>query len=557
MANRYCNLDNDELIMDSFDEINTGFDQVQSDLDTKTGVNVADYGAVGDGSDETADIQDAINVAIGGSGIVFFPRGTYNANTLANLNSVQLVGENATLFVNGEEYKINPVARTEHSQLMYSRATSEIDSLFQRRGLTRALAAIQNGTIKIMYWGDSITEGADILNTADVYANRLDENIRTALRGITVISANYSLGGRYTTQTIDPNYKGLPSEPPDPASGFYRPWSVVGQSWNDAVKSFAPDLIIYAFGMNDPAYNPGNADKIIADNLQTLLTGIRTWNPAPSLVLVPTMLPTKDHSLYSQSQNMTRAAARSFREFGKNNGIPVADAGRLFEILRDGYDDVTRQTVLRETNFQGYNTSAWSGDKSGFTLSGGVLTPINTSPRFVTRERTFYNGVIQVDIRPVNSTDTAWIDYRSDNLGKLSVFVTPGANGAGSIGLYRGDTGTLIQNVTGLTIPFNQYRTIRIEVNGSRHTVYFNGTKIMDNVISYHKLSNGKVSLGSNQSSVVYANLVIMYADPLSSDAAYSERDLLSTMGINHPSPLGHAVAYLPAFTGLVRRLSD
>ncbi|MEO7986919.1 MAG: glycosyl hydrolase family 28-related protein [Gemmatimonadales bacterium] len=57
-------------------------------------VSVAEFGAIGDGSDETAKIQAAIDAADAqGGGIVFFPPGTYTiANSLTLAHGIWLIG---------------------------------------------------------------------------------------------------------------------------------------------------------------------------------------------------------------------------------------------------------------------------------------------------------------------------------------------------------------------------------------------------------------------------------------------------------------------------------
>lgn len=461
------------------------------------------------------------------------------------------------LLPTGSSFAASGVGQFENA---YNRALSDITN-YPKDSLKRAKDAVKSGTLRVVFWGDSITEGYDQISYRDCYAYRVEEALRDALPGVNVISANYSLKSRDSTESIDPNYKGLASEPSDPALGFHRPWSVVGQSWIDTVKKFNPDLIIYAFGMNDVYYHPKDADKVIANNTISLINTIKTWTSAPSLVIVPTMLPTKDTAIYSQDLNITNATARSSREVGKNYGVAVADANRIFQILRDGVDDVTRWGK-REKNFEGYDTSAWLGAVNEFNLNGGVLTPMDTSFKFVTRNRNFYNGTIKTDIKPVNSTDTAWIRYREyGDYGSLIVFITPG-HGTGSIGIYD-DKGNAISNETNLDIPFSEYSKITIDVNGSHHKVYLNNNLVLDAVI-YQKLFDGYISLGSFQSSVVYANLEIDYQDPLTVETPYTETELLgaynsseSGNGINHPSGKGHALIYFPAFNGLIRQLSD
>lgn len=64
------------------------------------GVNVKDFGAVGDGvTDDTAAIQAAIDAVFVAGGEVFFPSGTYLCTALTAKNRVRLVGEGRTVTI--------------------------------------------------------------------------------------------------------------------------------------------------------------------------------------------------------------------------------------------------------------------------------------------------------------------------------------------------------------------------------------------------------------------------------------------------------------------------
>jgi hypothetical protein len=82
--------------------------------------NVKDtaYGAKGNGSDETSAIQATINAAIANNTkSVFFPHGTYVATTLTGLDSVVLLGDNATLTVGGSSVPITQLGAAPLSNL--------------------------------------------------------------------------------------------------------------------------------------------------------------------------------------------------------------------------------------------------------------------------------------------------------------------------------------------------------------------------------------------------------------------------------------------------------
>jgi hypothetical protein len=76
------------------------------------------YGALGNGSDETSAIQATITDAIANNTkSVFFPHGTYVATALTGLDSVVLLGDNATLTVGGSAIPITQLGAAPQSNL--------------------------------------------------------------------------------------------------------------------------------------------------------------------------------------------------------------------------------------------------------------------------------------------------------------------------------------------------------------------------------------------------------------------------------------------------------
>ncbi|MEI2280684.1 GDSL-type esterase/lipase family protein [Paenibacillus polysaccharolyticus] len=521
-----------------------------------------DFGVTGTGV-ETTQIQNAINAAKDAGLPLHFEEGSFTATEIVSTEDVRLFGDNASLIVGGETYKLAPFVEQQHAQIMYARAVEEI-AMLPSGSLNRAERALTGGSLRVAVVGDSITEGSDQISSDDCYVNRFESDLRRALPGVSVTVQNFALGGRTLAQFIDPSFVGVsgPEPYPPPASGFYRPWSTVGKSWLNTVRDWQPDILIIAFGMNDTAgTSPAETE---ANNLETVLSSVNMWYPVPSTVLIPTTLPTKNKVLYSQGQNVTNSVARATREVGRRKGLFIADANRLFQILRDGRDVGTCESK-QELDFLGYNdNSKWSGDKSFFTLNSGVLSPTGTdSGKFVIRNKPFYDGTIQVDIMPTTTSQSAWINYRRDVVyGYMTVYATPG-NGDATLALYKGDTGELIWGTNNLTIPVGEYSNVKIIANGSRHVVYLNNVKIID-VFTYKNLHSGNVSLGSNQSSVTYRYLNIVYRDAIEFEPAYSEQYLLGKAdrslggnGINHPTSAGHAIIFLPTLYGVIKRLAS
>lgn len=148
--------------------------------------NVADYGAVGDGTDETTKVQAAIDAASasGGGGTVFFPTPssaqTYVVSTLLMADRVGLVGEHPMVTIKKLAGSAGPVitngASRARGHSSYFRNLTIDGNHFADAGTTKGRATLNcpNGTDGIGqfpgssytgYWGDGIVvESVRIFN---------------------------------------------------------------------------------------------------------------------------------------------------------------------------------------------------------------------------------------------------------------------------------------------------------------------------------------------------------------------------------------------------------
>lgn len=517
---------------------------------------VKSYGAKGDGTDETPNIQKTINAAVANnSRNVYFSPGTYVASALDNLDLVDLIGDNATLTVGGISIDLSKLGQgSQKAYSLYSRAISE-SSVVTQVSMSQAKNAVQSKTVNVVVVGTSISYGADQSNPADTYAERFKIEMYNALYGSTVNYSNFAIPGNGLGQFVNPAY--IPY-------GTISWATTPGQAWWDYVKNSFPDLLIIEFGMNDSVL-PG-AGKTFADNLALFKTYTETWAKVPSIVLVTTMLPTKNPAYYNQTQILTLEVARAAREFCYNNGWALADANRLFQILRDGLDDVTRAATTETFASKSFRSPYWLGSLPSFDIVGNSLIPKpGTVGKFVTRNRLFYNGTIPISFNPVSLGDIAWHNYRDDlvtGFGRLSLLAIAGTAGTGQVLLFYNNT--QLAASANFAIAAGVAHSIIINAVGSKHTITVDGV-VRLTYTGYECLHDGVVSFGSDGVVPTFTDLNISYEDPITADPPYTELDLLgpynvanqSGNGINHPTGLGHALIYQPTLYGVLQQLSS
>ena len=440
-----------------------------------------------------------------------------------------------------------------NSSAMYTKAIEEI-KMICINGLKQCKSVISGSSaLKVAVIGTSISETAGLNNSEDGYFVRLQKLISKALFGVNVTFQNFALAGRRMDEAASATYLAVNPEPTDLSTGFWRTWATAGKSWRDHIKDFAPDLLIIEFGMNDSLSK--DSDYNFQTNLDSFITYVKTWTKVPDIVIVPTILPTTNTQYTSQSQIITNAVARSAREYAVHNGYVVADVNRLWRILLGGEDEGTTSTTV-EKNFAGFPTG-WVGSPSSFTLADNTLTPASgLTAAFAVRNKNFYNGTIDVDVNPFAGS-TPWITYRENINGKMALLITPGSAGAANVKLYAiGSAGIVLATASNLTIPAGQNTHIKIEADGISHKVYVAGALAID-ITTYRCLSDGINGFGASAGLVpIYANAVMKYDDPITFKPIFTELELLGPYndleadgnGINHPTPLGNAVTFVPAF---------
>lgn len=432
--------------------------------------------------------------------------------------------------------------------------------------LDQCKKAIADGELKIAFVGDSITEGCDLRDSKNNYVNVLVDRIKEELPEIKVEYKNFSLGARYLGDFVNDNYKAKKVES-NCRLDFSREWAPEGKTWKDCVKDFKPDLVILAFGMND-AFALKNSEEMFYNNMNKFACELNNWIKKPDLVLVSTILPTKNKWVYNQSEDITNALANVTRLFAKEKGYMLADANRLFQILRDGKDILIEEEKKYE-------------DK-----------------KEVSR---FLNGTIEFDINfdNISKEKSADILYRKNDLGSAILRLKENKDNSYTAGLYISDNKTIYEDIDGsgsntikiskntlgnhmvvitnekdeeLTpykeaiIPAtkeNKPHRIKIVTENTKHNIYIDDKLVFD-INIYRKLTPGKIEIRTKyEKNLTVKNMTITAKESCAGKPIYSEEKLLGTPmsgngnGANHPSSFGHRVVYGEAFNRLIKELKN
>ncbi|WP_163195552.1 SGNH/GDSL hydrolase family protein [Clostridium thermarum] len=405
--------------------------------------------------------------------------------------------------------------KSQTNLLLYQKAVKEIGKI------TYSLPNVQNSIrdkkkLKVAFWGDSITEGSDI-EKAESYAELLIKEIQNSLPEVTVEHKNFSLGGRNAFLASSSQYKATNPET-NATVNFWRSWATVGKTWKDHVVEYKPDLLILAFGMNDVTNNLSSYNFI--RNIDNIIDYVEANSPNTDVVLVSTITPTVDKTLYKQNNEYTMQIARATREYAKLNNIPLIDANRLWTILLKGVDEKTYT------------------EKEVYGISQIAAT-------------NFYNGELQVSLKEYgdleNSTDILLRGSEADG-GLLFKFYQK--KDKNIITLYSIDNVQQQQHVEFVSVDARDINTIKLD--GA--TITINDEKF----ILYKHLRNGFVSFKQNLDNI--ADISLKYEKPVQMSQVYQEAYMLgytnwysSGNGINHPTALATQLVYVSAYKPIVK----
>lgn len=415
--------------------------------------------------------------------------------------------------------------------LLYEKALHEV--YIPAQALSGAKRAILSGTLKIAFIGDSITEGSDQVNINDCYVNKVQKILADAFPYTTITLGNFALSGQKLENFVDPEFVGVASQAAviDRNKQFYRPWSTVGKTWMQSVKDFQPNLLVIAFGMNSSG--SAAASNSVGNGLQTIINNFEKETYNPSIIMIPTFLPTKNTAYFSQSQLITQSVANVTKEVAKANNLVIADTNRLYCILRDGVDEGF-------TTYKKYSVTDLNQVIAGF-----------------------YDGVISCTINPSTAGQAVRFDYRYNNeSARLALLISLGTS-TSTISLYynAGGSSVLIESIsTAINLSVNN--TIKLEARGIYHDVYLNGT-LIKTFTTYYGTGRGNVVFSAPNITATISNIVVESREPATEYPSYTELELLgeydnpndSGNGVNHPSGLGHSLFLVSPFFEIINNL--
>lgn len=538
---------------------------------------VLDQGAKGDGGTDDGPVLTALAAPH------FLPAGAYavNADDLPAVRPYNVSGGGELVDPNATETPLVTRQRLLNDRGM-GRSLGMLASLLPDLGgpqmdLAALASAIAAGAAKVVLVGDSITEAADV-EEENSWGALLRQSLERAFPAVTWTFANLSLASRHAEHLADPAYAALASEPADKALGFFRApaagfpresWqggSVIGKSWRDHVRDEAPDLVVWAHGMNN--FHLTGQEYYAA--AVAFLDYVATWAKAPAIVLATTFLPTRLNPTYRVRQVAHDGHYRILRDLARVRRHGLIDANRVYHFLRDGIDE-SRRHWFREDAFRGWNT-AWcdylEGSAGQVSLSGGRLHFTGVArPR-----RKLLAPDFQADItwRPANAGDVLAFNYRIDpaNSADRYEFQWSGPN----LRVYWKTTSKLAVVAAAAAVGADNH--VRVRCDGARHRVWVNGVLQLDG-LDFESLAAGSCAyrayLGSASAAQIGCTLKIgypaHYARPLlHEDDLIGLGDFVTNPdseggnAINHPSTAGHYLIYGPAigaFAAALRQQRD
>lgn len=465
----------------------------------------------------------------------------------------------------------------------------------------RAKSAFASGSVKVSIVGDSITAGSDNWRS-NTYVSMLKSKLKQTFPWINFTFVNYAIPGMTAATLVSDTYVGVTQGSYVLGTNFYFPvnngglnnnaaiatttlallnedyWptgSVIGKTWKQHIADSNPDMILYAFGMNDGT--DINAFNTSYNAFQTYIQAQYPTN-TPWFTLVSCFLPTKNPPAgqpHATWQVPAQSISDQVRYFAKRDNYGLIDANAVFDVLRDG----TRHDYIpftHEANWRyAQDTTKWTYG-SGFDYypafgraQGTGMAVRNIAARDIDFSATFtdiaFSGVYFV----------GRMSYRNQNLipGGLTGYtvdtIIQSNTSIATIQVYYG--ATVIKTTTydqGAVPVVGQTFAVKLRAYGDHLEVWFNNLLLLD-FATVDSCYSGAVQVGVPNGAGAVSFLGLSYAETFAETPSHVDKlwiygrpvydatptfqlysdfeynpDSIGGSVINHPSRWGHNTYY-------------
>lgn len=434
-------------------------------------------------------------------------------------------------------------------------------------------AAITAGVCKVVVVGDSVSAGSDLIYP-NSYANALQQYLTLMIPTCKFEVVNYSIGSRYSGQLASNTYK-APADFNIAASlghaldnQYWPSGSVDGKFWAEHIMDEAPDLVVYAFGLNES----GNVDAF-----RTSRVGFEkyaaTWTKVPDIAYVTSILPAL-HQGESWAASSVQLGTQEIADEVRHNALKLRrgliDANALFRFLRDGVrPEISEYTHEHGTRYLG-TPGFWSNFDNAVSISGNSW--LFSSPSSVRRNVNARDIDCYVNYVCVDANAVLRFAYRQRSDDALSGYTFQYWAESGLCELYY--KGTELKSTSTAILAVETSLDFQFRAVGPRHEVWLGGVKVID-VMDYQCFYSGPIrmgfEIGHGRIRQDILRLAYRQVSPIGPSAnaekyligatpygdTFTNPDSIGGNAINHPSTLGSQATYIMAVARYAKSLAD
>lgn len=455
-------------------------------------------------------------------------------------------------------------------------------SLVRLGNLDQMRRSFASASTKVLFWGDSITEGLSQIGTEDSWARLVQDEMRRRAPGKTLVFENFSISGRGVGEANSPTYVGTagavtPGTNFNQAAGgagaipditLWPGGTVVGKSWREHVRDRSPDVLVIALSINDTA----DPNAVYATLKSLINNYVNTWTKVPSIILCTPTMPTQLLAPQLSQQLYIEGNGHAIRALADELNVTLVDHNRLWVVLRDGID-VARQ------RFAAYNDAAGYSTLVGGTAPAKAGSTLTFSAFGVVHRPTLHRDLVARADFALSGAQVGAIWARSKPGDPNKAYVVQIERGAPQVAIYYNS----VVFASSALPAAASYKVIYL-LEGIRHRVYVDandGNGFVLRIDANHGLSftNGYVEGYSGvqgDAGVVASNVamrlgyprqigpqtmsdVLLLGDPaLAPNGDYTTNPLsLGGNSLNHPTILGHYHGIFAAWRDFFSAMQD